>query len=294
MFPKLKIIVILSLLSLYGSGCVKESVSPPPIEKPPIEEPETPVEKPEPLPEPLPEVAPEIKPEEPETPVVEEPVPEPDTLTYEPWSQSLWTTADLNLRSEPNKESELLTKMLLGEEVQTITKVSNGWFKVSYKGMEGFASGKYLTEKKDKPINTGFAPYRIHIGEKTIVYHNGGMEEAQHIIDTNRSMASTWGDVEKWSPNDNKNTYFVGHSDAAFEGIWNTPLDTEIIVTNEFGNPITYILKEIYIVDDYAVGIEDGINYFDYLVGAGTKEVITLQTCRTEDTNYILRAVLKV
>lgn len=283
------------LLLLLLSGCtIQNPQAPEPqVKEPPIETPEEPDEKEPPVEDPLPQVEPEIK-EEPEEEAVVEPEPEPEEeLIYTPYSATLWTTAHLNLREAPDKESPIIMEIVHGDSVHTSSKISNGWYKVLYKGKEGYASGKYLTEEQDKPVDTGYAPYRIHIMDRIIVYENTNPEDAQTVIDTNRGMASTWGEVPRWSPDDRKNTYFIGHSDAAFEGIWQSPMGSEIIVTDEFGNPTTYVLEEIYTVDDYAVGIYDGINYFDYLVGAGDREMITLQTCKTDDTNYILRAYLK-
>lgn len=288
---KRNLVISILGLAIILSACEKAPVElkeTPPIETP-IEEPiETPSEDPVPLPvvEPESPIEPVIEPE----PVIKD-IPE---VIFSPESQSLWTTTPLNLRKGPNSDYDIILEIPQGAQVSTIAKGDNGWYQVLYKGVEGYSSGKYLAEEEIKPEVSGFVPYRLYINDKILTYENGGMEKAQEIIDTYRSVVSTWGEVADWSPNDSKNTYFIGHSDAAFEGIWDTPMNSEIIITDEFGNPVTYVLSEIYIVDDYAVGLDDGVNYFDYLTSAGTEEVITLQTCKTDDTNYILRAKLKI
>lgn len=284
---KTAIIISASLMFTILSGCAFT------IEESPTETPPLPVVQPELPKENPPEKEPPI--EVPETPIEEpeEPIPVEPQLTFVPWSDTVYTTMETSFRMEPNPESEEIESIPLDSKIYTLSMVSNGWAEVIYNGVEGFVLGEHLMKKEEPVEEFTYQSNSIYILDKIVEYENGGIESGQEIIDGNRGRASTWGPVPKWDPLDNMNTYFIGHSDAAFEGIWKTPLGEEIEITGEDALPVTYVLTEIYIVDDYAIGVFDGLNYFDYLVGAGTEEMITLQTCKTEETNYILRAVLK-
>lgn len=56
-------------------------------------------------------------------------------------------TADptLRIRSAPTTSSTTLTTIPYGVEVDVLEDAGNGWYKVEYKGVEGYMSGEYLT-----------------------------------------------------------------------------------------------------------------------------------------------------
>lgn len=51
----------------------------------------------------------------------------------------------LNIRSQPNTNSSVKGKMKSGSVVKITGKASNGWYKIEYKGIVGYASNKYIT-----------------------------------------------------------------------------------------------------------------------------------------------------
>jgi uncharacterized protein YraI len=57
-----------------------------------------------------------------------------------------WTTGDLNLRTCPSVSCAKITVMPRGARVW-IDGVSGGWYHLIYRGIAGFASGKYITTR---------------------------------------------------------------------------------------------------------------------------------------------------
>ena len=54
-------------------------------------------------------------------------------------------TADsLRMRSQPNTGSDVITKAPEGAEVELLSAEENGWYKVSYKGKEGYMSAEWI------------------------------------------------------------------------------------------------------------------------------------------------------
>ena len=51
----------------------------------------------------------------------------------------------LNIRSQPNTNSSVKGKMKRGSVVKITGKVNNGWYKIKYNGIVGYASSKYIT-----------------------------------------------------------------------------------------------------------------------------------------------------
>lgn len=55
-------------------------------------------------------------------------------------------TADaLRLRSQASTTSSILTTAVAGERADVLSREENGWYKVSYKGTEGYMSAQYVT-----------------------------------------------------------------------------------------------------------------------------------------------------
>lgn len=55
------------------------------------------------------------------------------------------TTDALRLRSQPNTSSAILTMVNAGTRTDVLSRAENGWYKVSYKGTEGYMSAEYVT-----------------------------------------------------------------------------------------------------------------------------------------------------
>ncbi|MBP1918901.1 SH3 domain-containing protein [Youngiibacter multivorans] len=218
-------------------------------------------------------------------------------LTYKAVSYYRWTKSSLNLRKGPSAGYSKLASIPAGTKLKVTRVASNGWSRVSYGGKTGYVSGTYLSKTEILPATkasasagSSYSPNRMYIAGKALVYKNGGKSSGQSIIDSNRNVISTWGGATPWSGNDGSNTHFIGHNDGAFRGIWNLAIGSTIIVTDGSGKPTTYRLTKKFIVTDSAVGVNDGQKYFSYITSTSGGEVITLQTCKTSTTNWILRA----
>ncbi len=218
-------------------------------------------------------------------------------LTYNTVSYYRWTKSSLNLRKGPSAGYSKLASIPAGTRLKVTRVASNGWSRVSYGGKTGYVSGTYLSKTEILPATkasasagSSYSPYRMYIAGKTLVYKNGGKSSGQSIIDSNRNVISTWGGATPWSGTDGANTHFIGHNDGAFRGIWNLAIGSTIVVTDGSGKPTTYRLTKKFIVTDSAVGVNDGQKYFSYITSTSGGEVITLQTCKTSTTNWILRA----
>ncbi len=59
----------------------------------------------------------------------------------------MYSTDTLNVRSGPGTEYSRIGKFYKGDEVNVTGIVSNGWYRVDYKGTEGYVSSKYLTDE---------------------------------------------------------------------------------------------------------------------------------------------------
>ena len=73
-------------------------------------------------------------------PVTENPGTEEDTV------QLLWTTSGVNMRTEPDKESTIITVLPVKTQVELIGE-EEGWVKVLYNGQEGYISADYITDE---------------------------------------------------------------------------------------------------------------------------------------------------
>lgn len=140
-----------------------------------------------------------------------------------------------------------------------------------------------------KSIEKQYQSYKMYVIGKCLTYENGGTQNGQSIINNNPSVISTWGGVTPWSGSDNKNTHFIGHNYSAFSGMGNMTIGSEIIVTNENGNPTFYQVTNKYVIDKNATGT-DGKDYWNDITGIGSEEIITLQTCKDNSYNWIVVA----
>lgn len=74
-----------------------------------------------------------------------------------PTFHTLYTSTDLNIRTEPNANSDIHTAVKVNTELQVFDNFDeNGWKKVKYNDKELYVNGKYLSDKpveiKKKPV----------------------------------------------------------------------------------------------------------------------------------------------
>ncbi|NKC68343.1 sortase domain-bontaining protein [Vagococcus fluvialis] len=143
---------------------------------------------------------------------------------------------------------------------------------------------------KEKPAQPTWLPYTMYLGGISIPYQNAGEGSGQSIIDSNRNMVATFGGATVQSPNDGVNTHFIGHNPGIFNILFSLSVGSEVTVTDANGTPATYIVGNIFQVDDYGTNIATNENWVDYILDPGTEERITLQTCVNDDINLVVVA----
>ncbi len=106
-------------------------------------------------------------------------------------------TADsLRMRSKPNTNSDVLTKAPEGSEVELLSGEENGWYKVSYKGKEGYMSAEWIkvvttadasNQQTTGVVNAG--PLNVRSGPGTKYDRVGSLKEgaAVTILETDGS-----------------------------------------------------------------------------------------------------------
>lgn len=134
-----------------------------------------------------------------------------------------------------------------------------------------------------------YQPMMLYFNGKAIPYKNGGKSSGQRIINSGR-VASTWGGAAVFSGTDGMNTHFIGHNPGVFSGIQNA---SSFIITDGKGNAYTYRVTRIYRVNDRAIGINDGVNYWGRITGIGGGERVTFQTCQNSSINWIIEASIR-
>ena len=75
---------------------------------------------------------------------------EPETQTQTPEVVEMtymWTTDGVNLRSEPNTDSAVVTVLGVGTQVRMIGE-EDGWVKVSFNDQEGYIRADFLTTEQ--------------------------------------------------------------------------------------------------------------------------------------------------
>ena len=78
---------------------------------------------------------------------------EPETQTQTPEVVEMtymWTTDGVNLRSEPNTDSAVVTVLGVGTQVRMIGE-EDGWVKVSFNDQEGYIRADFLTTEQQEP-----------------------------------------------------------------------------------------------------------------------------------------------
>ena len=62
----------------------------------------------------------------------------------------------VNLRAEPSTSAKVLCTVPNGVDIDLLTRLDETWYKIRYKGIEGYMMRKYITEPHDPtttPIN---------------------------------------------------------------------------------------------------------------------------------------------
>lgn len=80
-----------------------------------------------------------------------------------------YSSTNLNLRTDPNTTSQVLTVLLKGTEVTMEENCDCEWIRVSYNGHVGYVYSKYLTSKK---INTSKTSYSKNVNNYVKYYTN--------------------------------------------------------------------------------------------------------------------------
>lgn len=80
---------------------------------------------------------------------------EPVTESEEEFVKILWTSTNVNLRSEPNISSEVITVLAQGARLEFLGE-EEGWVRVSFFGQEGYVSTDYVTD--EEPVQEADTP----------------------------------------------------------------------------------------------------------------------------------------
>lgn len=104
------------------------------------------------------------------------------------------TTDGLRLRSQASTASSILTMVNTGERAEVLSREENGWYKVSYKGTEGYMSAQYVTVEWAVPaqgrVNTQGSTLNVRSGPGTGYSRIGTLSDgsAVDILD----LAENW------------------------------------------------------------------------------------------------------
>ncbi len=76
-----------------------------------------------------------------------------DDYTIADYESVMYAGAAVNVREFPDAESKRLGHFDAGDEVHITGIVSNGWYRVKFKGGEYFLNGRYLTDVREDPVS---------------------------------------------------------------------------------------------------------------------------------------------
>lgn len=93
------------------------------------------------------------------------------------------------------------------------------------------------------------------------------------------------------SGSDGLNTHIIGHNPGVFSALFNVVIGSQVTITDGNGTPTNYTINRIYEVNDNAVGVRDGVDYWDQMIGTGGGERVTFQTCENDNVNWVYEAV---
>lgn len=188
------------------------------------------------------------------------------------------------------KDSQEDENELIVQSNETVEKMGNPGTE------EQVSTNVFLSEPKESATpktspNSDYSPLTLYVLGTAIPYQNGGQGNGQGIIDGNPyGVASTWGGAELQSGSDGLNSHFIGHNPGVFHLLFSLETGNQVTITDGNGTPTVYTVSSIFQVDDYAVGIADGQEYWDLITGTGGGERVTFQVCINDTTNLIVIA----
>lgn len=124
---------------------------------------------------------------EPEDPVVQEPVEEPEEEEFS--DTYLFTTDYLNMRTGPGTQHEKIRTIPVGEKVRAIG-YEDGWYQIEYNGQTGYSIGDYLSELMEGGEENPDSP-EIEAPEETEEEEDTG--ETMKMIDGILLVNKTYG-----------------------------------------------------------------------------------------------------
>ncbi|GFH40977.1 sortase domain-containing protein [Lactococcus insecticola] len=132
------------------------------------------------------------------------------------------------------------------------------------------------------------------IGTNTLYYDNIGRDnmKAQNYINNDpQHHVATWGGKPIQDNFDGHNTHFIGHNPGVFHILKAVQIGDKITVKDDYNTAEIYRVAKIFIVNDEGYMVDDHRqNRLQEMIGIGTKEQITLQTCLSETTNLVVIA----
>lgn len=78
------------------------------------------------------------------------------TVTQTQKTETVYATADVNVREKPDTNCKIVGSLSWGESIERLEKLSNGWSKIRYGSGEYYIFSQYLSETKPFNINDGF------------------------------------------------------------------------------------------------------------------------------------------
>lgn len=89
-------------------------------------------------------------------------------------------TVDLNLREEPNTDSNIITTLGEGWNLAILDDSVKDWFKITYDGKVGYVSGKYIHVDSDNIFTSNG-----RVNTDYVNVHTEGLEESDIVITLN-------------------------------------------------------------------------------------------------------------
>lgn len=141
-----------------------------------------------------------------------------------------------------------------------------------------------------KPEEPTYKPMHIYYLDQAVPYQNAGKQTGQQIIDDTQ-YAATWGGETTFSGTDGKNTHFIGHNGGP-DQFKDMHKAESFIITDQNGNAFRYLKARLYVVDEYGINTETGVDYFDVITGTDGGERVVLQSTKDHPEKWIVEAVL--
>ena len=76
-----------------------------------------------------------------------------EIIAFESVNETVWATSEVNVRTGPGIDYEIMAQLMRGESVTRIGIGDNNWDKVIYNGIEAYVSHNYLSTKEVKTVS---------------------------------------------------------------------------------------------------------------------------------------------